>query len=123
MILNNIIYVAIGGACGASLRYIIQYYLNNFLSNNIYSTSIINIIGSILGAVLFIIFTKYMVENKYKIFIMTGILGGFTTHYKMIEDIHTLIKNNEIITLSIYLILSLILPIIIFSIINLIYLK
>ena len=74
--------VAIGGAIGASARYLSgAAILRAFGSGFPYGTMFVNIVGSFLMGLL----AFYLLERmdgsfaKYAPFLMTGVLGGFTT--------------------------------------------
>ncbi|MDR2709003.1 MAG: fluoride efflux transporter CrcB [Elusimicrobiota bacterium] len=73
-------YVAVGGAFGASLRFashqIITYLLN---TKFIIATIIINCIGAFLIGFLIYLFEVFTIDIKWKLFFITGFLGGYTT--------------------------------------------
>ncbi|WP_338786754.1 CrcB family protein [Metabacillus sp. FJAT-53654] len=73
--LINSFYVAIGGACGSLLRYIISF-VHQF---GPFSTLFVNILGSFLLGFI----TAFLIERKekewLKLLLGTGFCGGFTT--------------------------------------------
>ena len=72
---QGIIFVAIGGAIGAVLRYVIGYYVDS--SQFPWATFAVNIVGSFLLAFLTFWYTGISAETK--LFLFTGLFGAFTT--------------------------------------------
>ena len=74
------IYVAGGGAFGASLRFFVQSISKLYFPNFPVGTLIVNIIGSFLiGLLANYLNSKEISELFYKYFIIIGLLGSFTT--------------------------------------------
>lgn len=69
--------VAVGGALGACLRYL----LGAFISTDTfpYSTLSVNLIGSFLLGVLTVAATQNLVSTNVALMFGTGVLGAFTT--------------------------------------------
>jgi len=76
----NILYIVIGGGTGALLRYLTSQFVNN-LYNKSFSlgTIFVNCIGALLIGFLINIFDIFGIHPKYKLLIITGFLGGYTT--------------------------------------------
>jgi len=69
-----------GGAIGSVLRFIAGYYTADFrLFNVAAGTLLVNLIGSFLIGFLFSAFIKNASNEALRFFLLTGILGGFTT--------------------------------------------
>lgn len=76
----NWLLVAMGGAMGASLRYGAGIWLLKPQMQFPWPTWWINIIGCACAGVFFALCQKYPVlQNETRLFLMVGILGGFTT--------------------------------------------
>lgn len=76
----NWLCVALGGAIGASLRYGLGFYLAKPQQLFPWSTWWINIIGCFAAGLFFAFSQKYPVlQQEAWLFLMVGILGGFTT--------------------------------------------
>ena len=76
----NWLWVALGGAIGASFRYGLGLYL--IRPNMIFpwTTWSINLLGCFLAGVFFAFSQKYIfLQHEMRLFLMVGILGGFTT--------------------------------------------
>jgi len=74
------IYVVIGGGMGALSRYFTSQFVNN-LYNKTFSlgTVFVNCMGALLIGFLINIFDMFAVNPKWKLLIITGFLGGYTT--------------------------------------------
>lgn len=72
---QGIVFVAIGGAIGAVLRYIIGYCVDS--SQFPWATFAVNIVGTFLLA--FLTFWYAGISAETKLFLFTGFFGAFTT--------------------------------------------
>lgn len=71
--------VALGGAIGASLRYLVQVAsLRAFGPGFPYGTLLVNVAGSFLMGLLVVVLAEKG-GMRFAPFLMTGLLGGFTT--------------------------------------------
>ncbi|MEP6711966.1 MAG: fluoride efflux transporter CrcB [Ferruginibacter sp.] len=76
--LKNYLLVGVGGGLGAMLRYLVYLSFRN--TNFPYATLLINIAGSfIIGLVLGLSLKEINFSSNLKLFLATGICGGFTT--------------------------------------------
>ncbi|MGI9229609.1 MAG: fluoride efflux transporter CrcB [Gammaproteobacteria bacterium] len=76
----NILCIAIGGGTGAVLRFCLSDWLALILGRNFpYGTLAANIIGSFLIGVLFVCLHKWDAPVYWRLGLMVGLLGGFTT--------------------------------------------
>jgi len=73
--------VAIGGAIGASLRHLVNLASLRLLGPGFpWGTMAINIAGSFaMGVFIELLARRFNVSNELRLFVATGILGGFTT--------------------------------------------
>jgi CrcB protein len=78
--ISTVSLVALGGAIGASLRYLTGVGLFRLFGHQEFPVAIItvNVIGSFLMGV-FVILAAQRGLTHYAPFVMTGLLGGFTT--------------------------------------------
>ncbi len=98
--------VALGGAIGASLRYLSGVAALRLLGGGFpYGTMFVNILGSFLmGFAAF-----YMLERmdgsfgRFAPFIMTGVMGGFTTFSAFSLDALFLIERSRFVAAGIYM--------------------
>ena len=106
------IYVAGGGALGASLRFFVQSISKLYFPNFPVGTLIVNIIGSFLIGLLANYFnSKEISELFYKYFIIIGLLGSFTTFSAFSIETIELFKEGRILLSLIYIFLSFVLTI------------
>ncbi len=77
----NWLLVAGGGAIGSALRYGLALFVQRTLGGNWpFSTLAANVIGSfIIGCMYEMLATKELLNEEARLFIMIGLLGGFTT--------------------------------------------
>ena len=117
----KIILIFIGAGLGGILRFLISKYLSILLSNKFsnnkfveiypYSTLAINILGSfMIGLSSSILINKFPNYNtEIKVFIMTGLLGGFTTFSSFSLEAVNLLHEGYTYASFIYILLSLLL--------------
>ncbi len=78
--MSTMIYIAIGGAVGAILRYSLSVYIyRNFDESLPWGTIAVNLIGCFIIGFLWNIFQDMTHSANTRIFIFIGILGAFTT--------------------------------------------
>lgn len=105
----NILLVALGGAIGAVLRYGVYVYCAQLgiLARFPYATLIVNIIGSfIMGFACYWLVSHLAYTAQYRLFLLTGILGGFTTFSTFSLDSLQLILAHRYIAAASYALLS-----------------
>jgi fluoride exporter len=74
------LFILIGGGIGALLRYLSNNLINSYFKINFpLGTFFVNCIGALLIGFFINIFDRYNINIKYKLFIITGFLGGYTT--------------------------------------------
>lgn len=105
---TKIFSVAVGGAFGAVARYLINLSpLKNLFSYFPFPTFFINILGSFLIGFLLILLTeKFAVGENFRLALIVGFLGAFTTFSTFEAEIWVLTKENQFLTAFLYLFLS-----------------
>lgn len=93
----TIIWVAFGGALGASARYFIGTQTLRLMGSGFpWGTLCVNVLGSFLmGALIEVLAQKVNVSNDVRHFLTTGILGGFTTFSAFSLDFAFLTERKE----------------------------
>jgi CrcB protein len=94
----NYVLVFVGGGLGASLRHTINIACAKCIGTSFpYGTFIINITGSIaMGLIAGYLAFKGEASQPWRLFVMTGILGGYTTFSAFSLDTALLYERGEI---------------------------
>ena len=105
--LNNLLLVFIGGGIGSILRFGTNSFINHYAFSHI-GTLVINVLGSFLFGIIVTIGEGK--SNYFNLFLLTGLLGGFTTFSQFSYDVIAL-QNNENLFSIIYVLTSVLLSI------------
>jgi CrcB protein len=94
----NYILVFIGGGLGSMLRHLVNIVSTRSLGTAFpYHTFIINITGStIMGLIAGYLAFKGQASQPWRMFLMTGVLGGYTTFSAFSLDAALLYERSEI---------------------------
>lgn len=105
--LNSFIIVSLGGALGAGLRFIISKI---FISASAVFTyvALVNIIGCFVAGLIAGYMDRHVHSDSLRLFLITGILGGFTTFSAFSLDVLNLINKGKTIDAIIYVSISVI---------------
>ena len=102
----GLLQVALGGALGASLRFVSGAMILRTMGSGFpYGTMFVNVVGSFLMGLL----AFYLLERmdgsfaKYAPFLMTGLLGGFTTFSAYSLDALYLLERGRYASASVYM--------------------
>ena len=92
-----ILYVAIGGAIGASARYLVNLAVPQIFGEGFpWATLIANVLGCLLmGLTVSLMAARFADSPELKLFLTTGILGGFTTFSAFSLDFFNLVQRGE----------------------------
>lgn len=99
----NWISVFIGGGIGSVLRWLCC----SFISSH-WGTMIVNVTGAFFIGIAYSYFAKSDLSTETKLFVMTGLLGGFTTFSTYLLNFITLLNENKVIEGFVYLLISVI---------------
>lgn len=95
--LIRLLYVAVGGAIGAVLRYGVSGFSHKIMGAAFpWGTLAVNILGSFIIGFLWGIREKTILSTNFKSFIFIGILGSFTTFSSFSLETINLFRNGEI---------------------------
>lgn len=93
---STLISVALGGAIGASGRYLTNVAVARTVGLGFpYGTVIANVVGSFLMGVIVVVLARKG-GNHLAPFLMTGVLGGFTTFSAFSLDTLTLVERGAL---------------------------
>lgn len=95
--MNAYLFVATGGALGALIRFWINVNLDKLHPSNFpWGTVLVNVLGSFLIGVLFVLFAeKISVSEQTKSFLTVGFLGAMTTFSTFSLDALLLLDQGE----------------------------
>lgn len=109
--MNSLPYVALGGAIGASLRYLIGLAVIRFWTGPFPVAILsVNVLGSFLMG-LCVVYLGQRGLSHLSPFLMTGVLGGFTTFSAFSLETYTLFERGEVGSAALYVVLSVVLSI------------
>ncbi|WP_353142969.1 fluoride efflux transporter CrcB [Acinetobacter pragensis] len=92
----NWLLVALGGAIGASLRYSASLWFIKPSGLFPWTTWWVNMLGCFLAGIFFAFTQKYPVlQQETRLFLMVGILGGFTTFSSFGLETFQLLKQGQ----------------------------
>jgi len=79
--LKALLFVAMGGALGAVLRYLISSGIYNWFGRSFpYGTLVVNVLGSLaIGLLSVLLVQKFNVSQEVKLGLVAGVLGALTT--------------------------------------------
>lgn len=104
--------VGIGSFLGGGLRYLISVFFNQKVNPDFpYATLSVNLFGCLLIGVFYGLFEKSLINNDWKLFLTTGLCGGFTTFSAFSIESLQLIKQGNLIAMLIYILISIVIGI------------
>lgn len=109
--MESLIYVGIGGFCGANARYLLALWVNEFLAPRWgafpYGTLLVNVIGS-FGLALFGVWfgAKTGMPQQVRLLVGAGFFGAFTTFSTFANESVALMQGGETALLMLNLLLN-----------------
>lgn len=106
----HLVIVAAGGAVGASLRHLTGLAAMRLLGVNFpWGTLAVNIVGSFaMGVFIELLARRFGASNELRLFVATGLLGGFTTFSAFSLDVAVLWERGAAGTAAGYVLVSVI---------------
>jgi CrcB protein len=96
--MNNMGYllVILGGGIGALLRYLSTQFINSIFKTQFsFGTVFVNCVGALLIGFLINFFDLHLLNPKWRLLIVTGFLGGYTTFSAYsLETVQYFINGN-----------------------------
>jgi fluoride exporter len=105
--------VFLGGGLGAALRHGVNLFAARFAGTSFpYGTLFINVAGSlVMGLIAEYFALKAGLPQRWRLFLTTGILGGFTTFSAFSLEAALLYERGQIAGAAIYVVASVVLAI------------
>ena len=96
--IRNLLLVALGGAGGSVLRYM----LSNINTSFPWGTFAVNVLGSFLIGLLVGLMSKGVLSPEMKLLLVTGFCGGFTTFSTFASESFGMMKAGDILLTALY---------------------
>jgi CrcB protein len=111
--IKNILLVSLGGAIGSVMRYLCQRWIYQLYPHPFpWGTFMVNIVGCFLIGIFFAASEKVtFISADWKLFLMTGLCGGFTTFSAFAFENMNLLRNGDILNTLLYTVSSVVLGI------------
>ena len=95
--MSKLLFIAIGGAIGALLRYAISGIAYKYLGSGFpWGTLCVNLIGAFAIGILWGLSEKTAVSSEFRTFAFIGIIGSFTTFSTYGLETFNLFRDGEI---------------------------
>ena len=92
----TLISVALGGAIGSALRYLTNLAALRLLGAGFpWGTAVVNVVGSFAMGLLAVLLLERTGNSRLAPFLMTGVLGGFTTFSAFSLDALRLVEEGH----------------------------
>jgi len=93
--LGQVIGIAVAGAFGTLARFGVNQLAAQLFGQHPWGTVIVNLIGCLLFGFLFAFFEAEKLPFYYRVIILTGFLGGFTTFSAYAFEIADFLEHNR----------------------------
>ena len=106
--MDKYLFIGLGGFLGSISRYWLSTFVHKHMGMDFpYGTLAVNVIGCFAIGLLMTIFQEHFVENpNIRLFLVIGILGGFTTFSSFSFDTLALMKVGNFLSAGVNVIVS-----------------
>lgn len=105
--------IGFGSFIGGSSRYLISLFFQQRIQGVFpWATFSVNLLGCFLIGIVFSAFEKGSITDDWKLFLATGILGGFTTFSAFSMESLQMMRSGNVMLAMIYVLASVLLGIV-----------
>lgn len=105
--MKNLLLVFAGGGIGSVLRYIIGTFMSSTPNSFPWATFTVNAVGScLIGLFMGLFMHETEFAQNWKLLLITGFCGGFTTFSAFSKESFNLIQQEQWGILSVYILLT-----------------
>ena len=91
-----VLLIGAGGFIGSALRYLISLFIQNkVLSTFPFGTFAVNVLGCFLIGAVYALSERGNLSAEWRLFLATGILGGFTTFSSFSNETVSMIRDAQ----------------------------
>lgn len=93
---KTILFIGIGSFVGGVLRFLLSQAIQSRLDGGFpFGTLVVNVVGCFLIGIVFGLYEKGLVTDQARLFLATGILGGFTTFSAFSNESIALLRSGQ----------------------------
>ncbi|MBU0682197.1 MAG: fluoride efflux transporter CrcB [Proteobacteria bacterium] len=105
--MKEILAIMLGGGLGATSRHGVNIFVHRFTTGNFpVGTITVNMLGSFFIGLCGALLEHYKVAAEYRLFILTGFFGSFTTFSTFAREKAELLKVGDVKTVIVYALTS-----------------
>ena len=105
--MHLILSIGIGGFIGSVLRYLLSRAVHSmFIASFPLGTLTVNVIGCLLIGLVFELSERGGVAQPVRVFLATGIVGGFTTFSAFSNETVAMLRDGQFVDAGAYVLLS-----------------
>jgi CrcB protein len=99
----NILLVAVGGAIGATARYLLGGWIQSWVGSSFpWGTLVINVSGSLIIGLVLGLVDRGTLSSQARLFLAVGLLGGYTTFSTFSYEGIQMVQSRDYGSLLIY---------------------
>ncbi len=98
----QVLLVALGGALGATLRYLVTSWVQQRVDFFPWGTLVVNLLGSFLIGVVLELTVRGFLSSQARLFLAVGLLGGFTTFSSFSWETLALLEGGDVLPALLY---------------------